>query len=185
MTAQDGAVAGDGKRVLIAGGGPVGLLCAWLLGRRGIPVVLFDDNDQPQADPRAATTHPATLELLADDGLAADMARVGLVVPVFQFWDRPSGKLVAEFDHALLKNETRFPYVVQCEQFKTAKLILDRLHTQSNVEVNFGHTVTGVTQGDDAVTVRVRGRARRNETHRRLSDRRRRRAQRRAQGMRD
>ena len=156
MTAQDGAVAGDGKRVLIAGGGPVGLLCAWLLGRRGIPVVLFDDNDQPQADPRAATTHPATLELLADDGLAADMARVGLVVPVFQFWDRPSGKLVAEFDHALLKNETRFPYVVQCEQFKTAKLILDRLHTQSNVEVNFGHTVTGVTQGDDAVTVRVR-----------------------------
>ena len=146
----------DGERVLIAGGGPVGLLCAWLLGRRGIPVTLFDDNAEPQADPRAATTHPATLEVLAEDGLADDMARVGLVAPIFQFWDRPSGELVAEFDHALLKNDTRFAYVVQCEQFKTARLILDRLRTVPNVEVHFGCTVTGVTQGEDAVTVSVR-----------------------------
>jgi 2-polyprenyl-6-methoxyphenol hydroxylase-like FAD-dependent oxidoreductase len=28
----------DRRRILIAGGGPVGLLCAWLLGRRGLPV---------------------------------------------------------------------------------------------------------------------------------------------------
>jgi len=146
----------DDKRVLIAGGGPVGLLCAWLLGRHGIPVMLFDENDAPQADPRAATTHPATLEVLADDGLADDMARVGLVAPIFQFWDRPSGELVAEFDHALLKNDTRFPYVVQCEQFKTAKLILDRLRGLSNVEVRFGHAVTDVVQNDESVTVSVR-----------------------------
>ena len=119
-------MAGDGDLVLIAGGGPVGLLCAWLLGRRGMRVRLFDNNDGPQADPRAATTHPATLELLAEDGLAEDMARVGLVAPIFQFWDRPSGDLVAQFDHALLKDDTRYPFVVQCEQFKTAKLILDR-----------------------------------------------------------
>ena len=88
------------RLVLVAGGGPVGLLCAWLLGRRGLPVRLFDDNDGPQADPRAATTHPATLDLLTGDGLDVDMARVGLVAPIFQFWDRPSDTLVAEFDHA-------------------------------------------------------------------------------------
>jgi 2-polyprenyl-6-methoxyphenol hydroxylase-like FAD-dependent oxidoreductase len=155
---------GDGQRVLIAGGGPVGLLCAWLLGRRGIPVALFDENDKPQADPRAATTHPATLELLAADGLAADMARVGLVAPVFQFWDRPSGELVAEFDHALLAGDTPFPYVVQCEQFKTAKLILDRLRALPNVAVHFGQTVTGVNQSVGAVAIDVRG-AHGNEKH--------------------
>jgi 3-(3-hydroxy-phenyl)propionate hydroxylase len=147
---------GDGKRVLIAGGGPVGLLCAWLLGRRGIAVILFDENDGPQADPRAATTHPATLELLADDGLAADMARVGLVAPIFQFWDRPSGELVAEFDHALLKDDTRFPHVVQCEQFKTARLLLERLRGLPNVEVLFGHKVERVEQTDEGVSVGVR-----------------------------
>ena len=61
------------RRVLITGGGPVGLLSALLLGRQGLPVRLFDVNESPQADPRAATTHPATLDLLAQDGLADDM----------------------------------------------------------------------------------------------------------------
>jgi 3-(3-hydroxy-phenyl)propionate hydroxylase len=74
----------DQRRILIAGGGPVGLLCAWLMGRRGLPVRLFDNNAQPQADPRAATTHPATLDLL-DEDLVGDMARAGLVAPIFQF----------------------------------------------------------------------------------------------------
>jgi 3-(3-hydroxy-phenyl)propionate hydroxylase len=147
----------EDRRVLIAGGGPVGLLCAWLLGRHGLPVRLFDDNDSPQADPRAATTHPATLDLLAEDGLADDMARVGLVAPIFQFWDRPSGQKVAEFDHAVLKDDTRHPFVVQCEQFKTAKLLLERLRKFPNVEVMYGHAVVEVTQTDGAVTVGVRG----------------------------
>jgi 3-(3-hydroxy-phenyl)propionate hydroxylase len=146
----------DDHRILIAGGGPVGLLCAWLLGRRGVPVRLFDLNSGPQADPRAATTHPATLDML-DDALVADMARVGLVAPIFQFWDRPSGELVAEFDHAVLKNDTRHPFVIQCEQFKTSNLILERLRKISNVEVLFDHEVTGVTQAADSVSVEVRG----------------------------
>jgi 3-(3-hydroxy-phenyl)propionate hydroxylase len=145
------------QRVLISGGGPVGLLCAWLLGRRGLPVVVFDDNSELQNDPRAATTHPATLDLLEDGGLADDMARVGLVAPIFQFWDRPSGELVAEFDHAILKDDTRHPFVVQCEQFKTAKLLLERLRGLSSVEVHFSHEVIDVSQNADSVTIEVRG----------------------------
>jgi len=147
----------EDRRVLIAGGGPVGLLCAWLLGRHGVPVRLFDDNDSPQADPRAATTHPATLDLLSEDGLADDMARVGLVAPIFQFWDRPSGQKVAEFDHAVLKDDTQHPFVVQCEQFKTAKLLLERLRRFPNVEIMYGHAVVDVSQMDHSVSVGVRG----------------------------
>lgn len=147
----------EDRRVLIAGGGPVGLLCAWLLGRQGIPVRLFDDNDGLQADPRAATTHPATLDLLADDGLADDMARAGLVAPIFQFWDRPSDRLVAEFDHALLADDTQHPFVVQCEQFKTARLLRERLQRLSNVEIWFSHEVVDVRQAADRVSVDVRG----------------------------
>src|SRR5258708_23951339 len=145
------------QMILISGGGPVGLLCAWLLGRRGLPVVVFDDNSELQNDPRAATTHPATLDLLAEGGLADDMARVGLVAPIFQFWDRPSGEKVAEFDHAILKNDTAHPFVVQCEQFKTAKLILARLVRVPTVDVLFNHEVVDVAQRDGAVSVEVRG----------------------------
>lgn len=147
----------DDQRVLIAGGGPVGLFCALLLGRRGIRVRLFDNNPELQPDPRAATTHPATLEVLATAGLTDDMIRVGLVAPVFQFWDRVSGSLVAEFDHGLLRDDTAFPFVVQCEQFKTARLILDRLVPLPNVEVLFGHEVIGLENGADGVSVSVSG----------------------------
>jgi len=150
-------MATEDRRVLISGGGPVGLLCAWLLGRKGIPVRLFDENDSPQADPRAATTHPATLDLLSDDGLADDMARVGLVAPIFQFWDRPTDSLVAEFDHAILKNDTKHPFVVQCEQFKTAKLLLQRVQKLSNVELMYGYAVTDVAQDTNSASVTVRG----------------------------
>jgi len=147
----------ENKRVLIAGGGPVGLLCAWHLGRQGIPVRLFDDNDGLQSDPRAATTHPATLDLLADDGLADDMGRVGLVAPIFQFWDRPSNRLVAEFDHSVLVKDTRHPFVVQCEQFKTASLLLKRVQKLANVEVLFNHQVIDVWQASEFVSVDLRG----------------------------
>ncbi len=147
----------DERRVLIAGGGPVGLFCALLLGRKGLPVRLFDENDQPQEDPRAATTHPGTLEVLAEAGLIEDMARVGLVAPIFQFWDRPSGRKVAEFDHALLKDDTAYPFVIQCEQFKTAQLILERLRDLPNVEILFGHQLVEAGQSAGAVTALVRG----------------------------
>jgi 3-(3-hydroxy-phenyl)propionate hydroxylase len=147
----------DARRVLIAGGGPVGLFAALLLGRYGLHVRLFDENAGLQDDPRAATTHPGTLEILGAAGLVDDMARAGLVAPIFRFWDRPTGECVAEFDHALLAADTAYPYVIQCEQFKTARLILERLQALPNVEVLFGHQVVEVTQHDTAVTVSVRG----------------------------
>jgi len=147
----------EDRRVLIAGGGPVGLFAALLLARQGLRVRLFDENDSPQADPRAATTHPATLELLGAAGLVEDMARIGLVAPIFQFWDRPSGSLVGEFDHALLKDDTPYPTVIQCEQFKTAALILERLRLLPEVEMFFAHQVTQVMQDGSGVAVTVRG----------------------------
>ena len=143
--------------MLIAGGGPVGLFAALMLGRAGVPVRLFDQNAELQEDPRAATTHPGTLEVLGAAGLVDDMARLGLVAPIVQFWDRPSRELVAAFDHALLTDETPYPYVIQCEQFKTARLILDRLREMPHVEVLFNHQVLEVTQSDGAVTVSVDG----------------------------
>ena len=50
------------SQVVIAGGGPVGLICAYALARRGVTVTVLDQNSELQDDPRAATTHPATLD---------------------------------------------------------------------------------------------------------------------------
>lgn len=146
----------DKDRVLISGGGPVGLICALGLARRGVPVTVLERFDHLRDDPRAATTHPATLELLDELGLEAEMREVGLVSPTYQFWDRPSGEMIAEFDHALIADETRFDYVVQCEQFKTASIALKHLLKEPNAEVFFEHEVIAVQPGDDSVTVTVK-----------------------------
>jgi 3-(3-hydroxy-phenyl)propionate hydroxylase len=144
------------QTVLIAGGGPVGLFCALLLGRAGVPVRIFDVNSTLQADPRAATTHPATLDILAKAGLVDDMIAQGLVAPIFQFWDRPTNTRVAQFDHAVLKNDTAYPFVVQCEQFKTANIIMKRLKDMPNVEILFNHEVVALDQQADHINVTVR-----------------------------
>lgn len=143
------------RSVLIAGGGPVGLFCAMLLGQAGVEVTLFESGAQFMDDPRAATTHPATLEVLGKAGLVEDMKAAGLVAPIFQFWDRPSQQLVAEFDHALLAGDTPYPFVIQCEQFKTSRIILQRILAMPNVQVLMGHSVATVEQNAETVTVNV------------------------------
>lgn len=143
------------RSVLISGGGPVGLFCALLLGRAGVEVTLFEAGAQLMDDPRAATTHPATLEVLGKAGLVEDMTAAGLVAPIFQFWDRPTGQLVAEFDHALLADETPYPFVIQCEQFKTSKILMQRLRNMPNVRVLMSHALQSIEQDADSVTAQV------------------------------
>ena len=142
--------------VLIAGGGPVGAIAALALARQGIAVRVFEADVAIDESPRAATTHPATLEMLADLGLIDDLIARGLVARTFQFWDRPSGRLIAEFDHAVLARDTPYPFVVQCEQHKLVDLAIQRLSGLPNVRYDFATQVTEVEAGADAVEITVR-----------------------------
>lgn len=142
--------------VLIAGGGPVGAIAALGLARQGIAVRVFEADVAIDESPRAATTHPATLEILAGLGLIDDLIARGLVAPTFQFWDRPSGRLIAEFDHAVLARDTPYPFVVQCEQHKLVNLAIERLSSFPNARYDFATQVTEVEAGADAVEITVR-----------------------------
>src|SRR5262245_10360404 len=115
------------ERVLIAGGGPVGFVTALALAQRGFPVTVFEAAAEIATAPRASTTQPPTLELLAGLGLIDTVLRDGVSARTFQFRDRPTAALVAEFDHGLLRDDTRFPIVVQYEQHKLARLAMERL----------------------------------------------------------
>jgi 3-(3-hydroxy-phenyl)propionate hydroxylase len=141
--------------VLIAGGGPVGVVAAFALACQGIPVRVVEADAVINEAPRAATTHPATLEMLADLGLVDEVIARGLVAQTFQFWDRPSAKLIAEFDHAVLARDTRYPFVVQCEQHKLANLVIERLHGIPNASFAFSTRVTAVDANADSVTITI------------------------------
>lgn len=137
--------------VLIAGGGPVGCIAALALARQEIPVHLFEAQPRVNDSPRAATTHAATLEMLAGLGLVDEVIRRGLIEPKFRIWDRASRKIVAEFDFGVLKGDTRFPYVVQCEQHKLADMALERLRHLDHARVDFSSRVTALRQFDEQV----------------------------------
>jgi 3-(3-hydroxy-phenyl)propionate hydroxylase len=144
------------RPILIAGGGPVGAIAALALAQQGLPVHLFEAGDSIDDSPRAATTHAATLEMLARLGLIDDVIRNGLIEPRFRIWDRSSKQMMAEFDFGVLKNDTAYPYVVQCEQHKLVKMTLDRLRALPHVKIEFSARVEVVQQFDDRVEIAVR-----------------------------
>ena len=143
------------RPVLIAGAGPVGCIAALALARQGVAVHLFEAQPRVNDSPRAATTHAATLEMLAELGLVDEVIRRGLIEPKFRIWDRASREIIAEFDFGVLKNDTRFPYVVQCEQHKLADMAIERLRRLEHATLDFSSRVTALRQLDDRVEVSV------------------------------
>src|SRR5438874_3999056 len=54
----------------IVGGGPAGMILAFLLGRAGIPTTLLEEHEDFERDFRGDTLHPSTMELMDQLGLA-------------------------------------------------------------------------------------------------------------------
>ncbi|HEY6240943.1 MAG TPA: NAD(P)/FAD-dependent oxidoreductase [Burkholderiales bacterium] len=144
-------------RVGIVGAGPVGVVAALACARRGLRVVLFEAEREIDRSPRAATTHPSTLEMLAELGLLEEFQSAGLVARHFQFWDGATKTLVAEFDHEVLRDETPYPYVVQTEQHKLSAIGLRRLSAMPKTEVRLGAGVVDVAQDAGGARVTVAG----------------------------
>jgi 3-(3-hydroxy-phenyl)propionate hydroxylase len=143
------------KPIIVAGGGPVGFITALALARQGFPVHVFEAEQQVMEMPRAATTHAATLEMLAGLDMADEVIERGLVEPLFRIWDRRTNALVAEFDFGILKNETPYPYAVQCEQHKIAKMAIERLKKFPHARIEFCARVAALTQSADGVEVEI------------------------------
>ncbi|PUE49022.1 hypothetical protein B9Z47_05780 [Limnohabitans sp. 2KL-1] len=142
------------SHVLIAGGGPVGLVSALVLGRAGVAVTVLEASADLNRDLRASTFHPPTLDMLAPYGLTAKLVPQGLVARYTQQRDRQDG-VIAEFDLDLLKGHTDHPFRLQCEQWKLADLIKQELDLLPHVKLLFSTRLESVTQTADKVTATV------------------------------
>lgn len=141
--------------VAVVGGGPVGLCLALLLARKGTEVVVFEKEPDVSLDLRASTFHPPTLDMLDRLGIAEILVAQGLICPHWQIRLHPDGDR-AIFDLSVLKNDTRHPYRLQCEQWKLSLALMDALKKEPRARVVFGREVTGFTQDDDGVTLSLR-----------------------------
>lgn len=146
----------DNDRVLIAGAGPVGCTAALYLAQQGIPVTLVEAAATLPEDLRASTFHPPTLDMLDDLGVIDRLLEEGIVCPEWQYRDTREG-VVANWDLGVLKDDTRHPYRIQCEQYKLTRIIVAELEKLDNVEVRFRVRATGTSQDDHGVTLNVEG----------------------------
>jgi 3-(3-hydroxy-phenyl)propionate hydroxylase len=146
------------QRVIVIGAGPVGLCLSLALAQAGVPVTIVEargeDNFLEQV-PRAGTNHPATLEMYDRIGLYRKLEPRGIIAPVFHYWDRAANKLIAAFDHVHLKDDTRFPYVLQCERIKIVEEALKMAKAHPLIDVRLSTSFTHFEQNGAGVVAHV------------------------------
>jgi 3-(3-hydroxy-phenyl)propionate hydroxylase len=143
------------ERVLIVGAGPVGMVCALALNRRGIAVTVCEQEPAPVRDQRAASIHPPTLALLDELGVTRKIIPLGHVSPTYRFHDRVGNAVVAEFDLNRMADEFPFPFVLQYEQYKLTASITAEYANGGDFDVRFSHAVTGLTRHADHVEAEI------------------------------
>jgi 3-(3-hydroxy-phenyl)propionate hydroxylase len=80
---------------------------------------------------------------------------LGLVSNSYRFHDRVTNSVVAEFDLQRMRDEFRFPFVLQYEQYKLTASIAAEYAGSGDFDVRFSHCVTGAIQTADAVEVEI------------------------------
>ncbi len=129
-----------------------------MLAQEGVRVDLIEalgEHNFLEQVPRAGTNHPATLALLDRIGLYEKIEPRGIIAPLFHYWDRREQKLIAKFDHSHLKDDTRFPYVLQCERIKIVEEALKLAKAHLNIALRLTTTFTSFSQDADGVTASV------------------------------
>ncbi|WP_198951253.1 NAD(P)/FAD-dependent oxidoreductase [Pigmentiphaga sp. NML080357] len=146
---------GTPEQVIIVGGGPVGLAAAMRLGHYGIPAVVVEAEQTVSRALKASTFHPPTLEMLDEYGITPDLIKAGLVAPTWQVRMHETGEY-AEFDLAVLKDDTPHPYRLQTEQWKLSELLLAHIRSRlPGLQVLMGHRCVTVAQDERSVRVTV------------------------------
>jgi 3-(3-hydroxy-phenyl)propionate hydroxylase len=145
--------AAQDNRVIVVGGGPVGLACALNLALHDIPVTVLEAHAELFMDLRAGSFHPPTLEVLEPIGVTKKLLPMGIVVPAWQLRDRTEGVIGVFKLASLLKDETPYPFRLHCEQHKLTPLLCEMLDPIPHAEVRFSARVTRVEQQADSATV--------------------------------
>ncbi|WP_329456313.1 rifampin monooxygenase [Streptomyces sp. NBC_01497] len=135
--------------VIIAGGGPTGLMLACELRLHGVHVVVLERDTEPSGFVRALGLHVRSIEVLDQRGLLERFLPLGRQYRVGGFFAGLADSWPEQLD-------TAHSYVLGIPQTVTDRLLAERA-TELGAEIRRGHEVVGVSQDDEGVSVELAG----------------------------
>ncbi|GLY49018.1 rifampin monooxygenase [Lentzea sp. NBRC 102530] len=131
--------------VIIAGGGPTGMMLAGELRLHGVGVLVLERDAEPTKVVKALGLHARSIEVMDQRGLAERFLDAGQTHPLAGFFagiDRPAP---AQLD-------TKYPVVLGLPQPRIERLLTEHA-LEAGAEIRRGVTVTAFEQDDDGVSV--------------------------------
>jgi 3-(3-hydroxy-phenyl)propionate hydroxylase len=146
---------GEQLPIGIAGAGPIGLTTALGLVHHGLPVVVFEEDDELSGDTKAGTTLTRTLEVLNRYDALGPVLRAAVRIDEIGDIDRRTNKASSSVVTGALTEDTRFPFVVNIPQNDLEPALHETLHRKAPGALRLGHKLVGFEQREDHVEVRV------------------------------
>lgn len=137
-------------QVIVAGAGPVGLVTALCLARRGIRVRIVDEAWRTAQHSYALALHPGALELLDELGLFEEIVDQSLLVKTVGFYDGPRRVTGVE----LSRLPGNFGFVAVSRQSVLEGVLAGALEKEG-VKVEWNHRVSRMEQRPHGINVTV------------------------------
>ncbi|MHB1206744.1 MAG: FAD-dependent monooxygenase [Rhodospirillaceae bacterium] len=138
--------------IVIAGGGPVGLVAALALARAGHTVTVFEADADVCDGSRAICISRRSLQLLDRLGVAAPFLAKGLP------WTEGRSYLgTAEVFHLRMAHtsEDRFPPFINLQQFHAERFLADACLATGRVDLKWNHRISGVQASPEGIELLV------------------------------
>jgi rifampicin monooxygenase len=133
--------------VIIAGGGPTGLMLASELRLHDVGVLVLERDPEPPAYVRSLGLHARSIEILDQRGLLERFLALGTQYPLQGFF---AGLAMPAPEHV----DTAHPYILGIRQPLTDRLLAERA-IELGTEVRRGCALAGLEQDDGGVIARL------------------------------
>jgi 2-polyprenyl-6-methoxyphenol hydroxylase-like FAD-dependent oxidoreductase len=140
---------GTAEPVVIVGGGPGGMMLAYLLGRAGIPVTVLEAAPDFDRDFRGDSLHPYTLELFRELGLAEKLLALPHETARYFRFHTAAGTITTA-DYGQL--DSAYPYIAIMPQARFLDFLAEQVAGLPGCSVRTGCKVTDLVRDDDRVT---------------------------------
>ncbi|MFF1478955.1 FAD-dependent oxidoreductase [Streptomyces sp. NPDC058301] len=140
-------------QVLVVGAGPVGLVTAHELARRGVAVRVVDAAEGPSATSRAIATHARTLEIYDQMGVVEGVLARGRELRAFTM--HRGGRQLVRMGADYSRLPTRYPFTLMIPQAATEEVLREAL-ARRGVKVEWGVRLEEFTHSDEGVRAVLR-----------------------------